>query len=176
MITVTCENPGKLLVAALSVVLGIAALTARAHAKPSSNSSRRSVTSSLAALQFGNKEPTRPKVPFGNQPCQSLSVADLQSLKMSSSPPGKPDRAPATLPFDNLCFYGRMHLGYMTQIDYDSNKEGNRSSSYTAPADLPGAFYDKQGGLWFTKNGYYVVVSGSHDVDEKLARAIAAKL
>src|ERR1700676_2117152 len=54
--------------------------------------------------QLGSsKGPTLPKVPFGNRPCQSLSASDQMSLGFSSTP-GKPDRAPGTLPFDNLCF------------------------------------------------------------------------
>jgi hypothetical protein len=39
-----------------------------------------------------------------------------------------------------------------------------------------GAFYDKQGGLWFTKNGYNVVVAGGSTYVEKTARIIAGKL
>ena len=177
MTAVKRENPSKLSLAMLCVGVGLAALAGCGPSSPSSDSSTPSPSSSpaLPTLGNGNKGPTLPMVPFGNQPCQSLSAADLENLKLPSAAPGKSDRAPATLPFDNLCFYRGIHVGYMTQIDYDSNQQGNRSSSKTAPADLPGAFYDQQGGLWFAKNGYYVVVSGSA-LDEKLAGVINAKL
>ncbi|HEX4642315.1 MAG TPA: hypothetical protein VH161_02570, partial [Candidatus Acidoferrales bacterium] len=78
-------------------------------------------SSSLAALQTpgnGKQGPTLPKVPLGNQPCQSLSADDLHNLQFLSAAPGKADRAPATLAFDNIRFYGPMHVGYMTQLDY----------------------------------------------------------
>jgi len=42
-------------------------------------------------------------------------------------------------------------VGYMTQMDYTSNKESKQSKSKQAPTDLPGAFYDKQGGLWLSQ-------------------------
>ena len=44
------------------------------------------------------------------------------------------------------------------------------------PTDLPSAFYDKHGGLWFSKNGYYAAVSGKSELREPVARAIASKL
>lgn len=135
-----------------------------------------------AASSVGQNAPTPPKVPFGNTPCKSLSQdeqKDLEQKGLGYSRPvaGKPDRAPATLPFDNTCSYGgHVNVGYMTKADYDTNQNGNRSSSSTAPSDLPGSFYDRQGGLWFAKNGYYAVISGSHKLTEQAARVIVAKL
>lgn len=122
-----------------------------------------------------------PKVPFGSHPCQSLSPADEATLKMPSPIDARPDRAPAKLTFDNMCTYTHAgtqyaQVGYMTKGDYDTNSTGNRSTSRKAPTDLPGAFYDKQGGLWIAKNGYYVVVSGRQAMREPVARLIAGKL
>src|ERR1700722_13303400 len=97
MTAVKRENPGKLLLAMLCVGVGLAGC---GQSSPSSHSSTPSPSSSpaLPTLGNGNKGPTLPMVPFGNQPCQSLSAADLQSLKLPSAVPGKSDRAPATLP------------------------------------------------------------------------------
>jgi hypothetical protein len=135
----------------------------------------------LVAATAAWSQPTPPKVPFGNQPCQSLSAADEATLKMPSPIDAKPDRAPAKLAFDNMCTYTHAgtryaQVGYMTKGDYDMNSTGNRSSDRQAPTDLPGAFYDKQGGLWIAKNGYYVVVSGRQAMREPVARTIAGKL
>lgn len=124
----------------------------------------------------GRASAAEQKVPFGNKPCQSLSSADQATLGMNAKVAPKPDRAPATLPMDNLCFYGGLHVGYMTKADYDLNGSGNRSTERQGPGDLPGAFYDKQGGLWFAKGGYYVVVAGSRRLVEPAARAIVNKL
>jgi hypothetical protein len=129
-----------------------------------------------ATSPFGPHPPTYPKVPFGNKPCQSLSANEERSLGLAADTLGKPDRAPGNLPFDNICTYRELQVGYMTGIDYRTNMDANRSSSRTAPADLPGAFYDRQGGLWFTKNGYYVVLSHSHQLSEHAARIIVGKL
>jgi hypothetical protein len=122
-----------------------------------------------------------PKVPFGNQPCQSLSAADQATLQFPGTLTGRPDRAPATLPYDNVCTWDHggtryVQIGYQAKIDYDANRGGNQSTSHQAPTDLPGAFYDRQGGLWFTKNGYFVVVSGKSKLREPVAKILAAKL
>jgi hypothetical protein len=128
------------------------------------------------------KSATLAKVPFGNVPCKSLTQEEQQSLEQKAlgyarPTPGKPDRAPATLPFDNVCFYSSyVNVGYMTQADYETNSTANRSASQTAPGDLPRAFYDNQAGLWFATNGYYVTVKGSKKLREEAARVIAAKL
>ncbi len=125
--------------------------------------------------------PEVPKVPFGNQPCQSLSGADQAALGLPTPVTTKPGRAPGTLPVDNFCdwFHGgtrHLQVGYLTRMDYEVNGGGNRSKKRQAPADLPGAFYDAQGGLWFTRNGYYVTVVGKSSVAEQAARLILAKL
>src|SRR5215475_5723719 len=121
---------------------------------------------------------TMPKVPFNNTPCASLSAADLAAMKTPTPMDAKPFRAPAKLPFDNVCSYfhgGTLYaqVGYQTKDDYDVNSSSNRSKTRQAPSDLPGAFYDAQGGLWFTKNGYYVVVSGRSALREPVARLLA---
>jgi hypothetical protein len=126
-------------------------------------------------------QPTPPKVPFSNQACASISEADLTSLHIPSPVASKPDRAPATLQVDNVCSYTHggtleAQVGYQTKGDYDANSQGNRSTKRKTPSDLPGAFYDKQGGLWFTKNGYYVVVSGRSALREPVARIIVKRL
>ena len=142
---------------------------------------RLSAVALVTALSLGVRQPTQPKVPFGNKPCASLSADDETKLKFSTPVTAKPDRAPATLTVDNMCTYTHggtklAQVGYMTQMDYKSNDEGNRSKSKQAPPDLPGAFYDKQGGLWLSKNGYYVVVTGKSELREPVARVIASKL
>jgi hypothetical protein len=135
----------------------------------------------VALFTVGVEQPTPPKVPFGNNPCASLSAADQAQLKLTTPVDAKPDRAPAKLAADNMCTYTHggtrlAQIGYMTQMDYTTNNDGNRSKSKQAPADLPGAFYDKQGGLWLSKNGFYVVVSGKSELREPVARIIAKKL
>ena len=139
-----------------------------------------SLTNALGALGKP-KAPTPPKVPAGNQPCQSLSGADRSALGMPGTTVGAPDRAPATLPFDNVCTSldgGSQvsQVGFMTKADYNMNSHDNRSTTRQAPGDLPGAFYDQQGGVWISKNGYYVVVSGRGALREPVARVIAGKL
>src|SRR4051794_5634126 len=66
------------------------------------------------------KDPAPPKVPFGDQPCQSLSSADETTLKMFTPVHGQAERAPGTLPFDNVCTYvhagtRQAQVGYMTK-------------------------------------------------------------
>ncbi len=138
-----------------------------------------SVAADSMLAAFGKpKPPAVPKVPFNGQPCLSLSKADLGTLGIGSDT-SKPDRAPATLPIDNYCTYVSnsqdVQIGYMTDGDYDTNRTGNLSTSRTSPSDLPGAFYDGQGGLWFTKNGYYVVIAGRDMYKERVAHIIEAK-
>lgn len=147
------------------------------HENPPPDAAAPALTASAAATpERGHiRAPDVPKVPFGNQPCQALTASELKDLQMAGAH-GKPDRAPATLPLDNLCFFGAVHYGFMTQTDYHFNQDGNRSTSRRAPVDLPGAFYDQQGGLWISKNGYYVAITAGHDIDHKIASLIAAKL
>jgi hypothetical protein len=135
----------------------------------------------MARGQTPARNPTPPKVPFNNQPCQSLAAADQVTLKMNGPLKATPGRAPGNLTFDNVCSYDHggtrvSQIGYMTKGDYDLNGPGNRSTTRQAPTDLPGAFYDDQGGLWIAKNGYYVVVSGRQAFREPVARLIAGKL
>ena len=129
---------------------------------PSSMPARSWITAAHVRLDTG-APPTVPKVPFNNQPCLSVSASDLQAMGAPAVTQGKPDRAPHTLPIDNMCTYVNggsqiTQIGYMTDQDYKFNSTGNRSTSHQAPASLPGGFYDQQGGLWFAKDGYDVVV------------------
>lgn len=124
--------------------------------------------------------PDQPPVPFGGAPCQSLSSAEESRLGMRDPVGATPGRAPDTLPLDNLCTYshgGRpyVRVGYQTMVEYDLSNS-YRSTSHRAPTDLPGAFYDRQDGLWFSLHGYYVVVTGEPRFREPVARAIAGKL
>jgi hypothetical protein len=139
-----------------------------------------SIDSALAVLNHPSA-PEAPKVPFDHQPCQSLSNADETSFGVQPPMTNKADRAPAGLAYDNVCSYWEggdlaVQVGYQTVDDYQANKDGNHSTSHADPTDLPGGFYDKQGGLWFTKNGYYVVVSGESKFADPAARLIATKL
>ncbi len=134
----------------------------------------------VAPLSAGGA-PEAPKVPFGNQPCASLSAADQAALGIPAPVTASAIRAPGTLPFDNGCnyFHGGtryLQIGYQTEMDHHVNAGGNRSTTHAAPADLPGAFYDRQGGLWFAKNGYFVVLAGKSALIEQAARLILAKL
>ncbi|HVP61323.1 MAG TPA: hypothetical protein VMT11_12225 [Myxococcaceae bacterium] len=134
-----------------------------------------------AAGDARSGELSAPKVPFGNHPCQSLSPQDQAKLGFPPGMTTQAFRAPAGLLFDNVCSYfhgGTLYaqIGYQAKIDYDTNSTGNRSKSHQAPADLPGGFYDGQGGLWFAKSGYYVVVSGKGAFREPVARLLAGKL
>ncbi len=129
---------------------------------------------------FGKPKPPKvPKVPFNNQPCQSLTAAELSQLGIEKAE-AHPDKAPGTLPTDNYCSYITNSLetqvSYMTDDDYQMNQTGNRSTDHQAPADLPGAFYDAQGGLWFAKDGYYVVIAGRSTYKEPVAHIVAGKI
>ncbi|MGA9836797.1 MAG: hypothetical protein WBQ26_05740 [Gemmatimonadaceae bacterium] len=103
---------------------------------------------------------------------------------------GKPGRARAGMPTGPSMFapssldpregptVSKVPFGnkYMTDDEHRVNRDANQSTSHHAPADLPGAFHDEQGGLWFAKNGYYVVVSGANAFKEPAARVLAGKL
>lgn len=139
------------------------------------------ISANEASIGLPHHGPSRPKVPFGNQPCQSLTQGEQKQIEMRArgyARPvlGKPDRAPADLPFDNTCVYNEFSVGYVSQLDYAANSS-DPSTEHAAPADLPGAFYGKHGtGLWFRKNGYYVNIEGYSELLEPAARVIAAKL
>src|SRR6516225_9078080 len=111
----------------------------------------------VAALVFINRGTafgqglTPPRVPFNNTPCESLTAADLAAIKVPTPVEIKAFRAPAKLPFDNVCSYfhgGTLYaqVGYQTKDDYDVNSSSNRSKTRQAASDLPGAFYDAQAG------------------------------
>lgn len=130
---------------------------------------------------LAEQRPDLPKVPFGNRPCQSLSQDEQKQIEMQAQGyaapvPGAPNRAPGNLPFDNVCMYHDFSVGYMAQGDYKVNRDSNRSTKHSIPQDLPDAFYGKQDGLWFKKNGYYVNIEGRSRLLEPVARVVAAKL
>jgi hypothetical protein len=173
----------------LAVAISAAAISLIACGGSSSSSSTPKATSSTAATSVvagttpasGSQSASVPKVPFSNDPCQSLSATDETTLGFESSVTAKADKAPSGLPLNNVCSYTTggtldIQVGYQVKIDYTTNQSGNMSAAHAAPSDLPGAFYDKQGGLWFNKNGYYVVVSGGSRFVEQAASIIAAKL
>ncbi len=165
---------------ALTMLTGCGSGKSRPAANTPATIDQDSAAAESVLASFGKaKAPAVPKVPFNGQPCQSLSVADLNSLGIGTDQ-AKPDRAPATLTIDNYCTYTSnsqdAQVGYMTEGDYDMNHDGNRRTSRAAPADLRGAFYDRQGGLWFAKDGYYVVIAGASRYKEQVAHIVVAKL
>ncbi len=160
---------------------GLLVLAACTHQSSPATNAMAIDNSQTAALAGAAAASDLPKVPFGHQPCKSLSQDEQKALEQQAwgyaePVPGKPDRAPAGLPFDNVCFYSSFNVGYMAQTDYQTNRDANHSAEHPDPPDLPGAFYDKQGGLWFAKDGYYVNIEGGSRLREPLARALAAKL
>jgi hypothetical protein len=130
----------------------------------------------------GHNQPAAPKVPFGGQPCQSLTPAEQQSIGMPANASAKASGGSSGTAVDNACAYADNSLlvgiSYGTQADYDMNSSGNRSADRQAPSDLPGAFYDGQGGLWFATHGYYVHLDGlgSSKFREPAARVIVGKI
>ena len=130
----------------------------------------------------GHNQPAAPKVPFGGQPCQSLTPAEQQSIGMPANASAKALGASSGTAVDNACAYTDNSLlvgiSYGTQADYDMNSSGNRTADRQAPSDLPGAFYDRQGGLWFATHGYYIHLDGlgSSKFMEPAARVVAGKL
>ncbi len=153
----TRVRSGRLLYTLAAAALVILPMTARAQTQP------------------------QPKVPFNNDPCQALTAADQATLKIDGPIHATAGRAPGNLKSDNICDYTHggtrvSQIGFMTKVDYDANSNGNRSKTHQAPADLPGAFYDGQGGLWIAKNGYYVVLAGKSALREPIARLLAGKL
>lgn len=121
-----------------------------------------------------------PKVPFGNRPCQSLTTDEIKNLGIAKPAPAKPEpgHEPNDLTFDNTCDFGYQTLVYTTESNYEAQRNELRNPRHNAPADLPNAFYDVLGNLWFEKKGYYVTVpnNASDSVKEKMARMIIAKL
>ena len=139
------------------------------------------LATALVILPMTARAQTQPKVPFKNDPCQALTAADQATLKIDGPIHATPGRAPGNLKSDNICDYTHggtrvSQIGFMTKADYDANSNGNRSKTHQAPTDLPGAFYDGQGGLWIAKSGYYVVLAGKSALREPIARLLAGKL
>ena len=163
------RNSGALTLMALSAF----ALASCRHARNADTSS-----ASATASAAGNSD--SPKVPFGNQPCRSLTASELKDLGIAKPAPAKPEpgHEPDSLAFDNTCDFGYQTLVYTTESNYESQENELRNPRHTAPGDLPGAFYDVLGNLWFAKKGYYVTIPNNtaDAVKEKTARAVAAKL
>lgn len=158
------------------VLLALAACT-------QSGSPNQSASSNLAPADAADGQGASsdlPKVPFGNQPCRSLSADEQKTLGIAKPPPAKPSpgREPDGLAFDNTCDFGYQTLVYTTRSDYEYQRNNLRNPRHQAPGDLPGAFYDVLGNLWFTEKGYYVTLpnNAADEVRVKMARAITAKL
>lgn len=119
-----------------------------------------------------------PKVPFGNQPCQTFSAGEMKQLGFAVSKPAKSSRDPDRLAFDNTCDFDYLTIEYTSQSSYTYQKDHLRKSGHHPPGDLPNAFYDVLGNLWFAEKGYYVVIPNTvSDTDkEKVAHAIVTKL
>jgi hypothetical protein len=121
-----------------------------------------------------------PKVPFGNQPCRSLTTDEIKTLGIAKPAPARPEpgREPDGLAYDNTCDFGYQTLVYTTRSSYQEQKNDLRNPRRNAPADLPDAFYDVLGNLWFAEKGYYVGVpnNAADSVKERMAHMIAAKL
>jgi hypothetical protein len=170
----TDRNRGTL---ALLLTMGLV-LPALAGCSPSRDAETSPASGASVAGQVGESQSAAPRVPFGGQPCRSLSTADLKRIGFATPGPPKPGRSPDDLALDNVCEFGELSIEFTTQKDYVYQRDKLRSHRQTAPADLPGAFYDVLGNLWFAKKGYSIVIANT--VEDKqmvdVARAIAAKL
>jgi hypothetical protein len=135
-------------------------------------------TTQASAGSGDRSDPALPKVPFGNQPCQSFSQGEQQHLGLGKPVPGKSSHSPDDLGYDNVCEYSDQTIEYTSRNDYIEQRDHLRSSQHAAPADIPGAFYDVLGNLWFAEKGYYVVLPNNvaAATREKAARVVAAKL
>lgn len=132
------------------------------------------------ATTGGTAGSEEPKVPFGKQPCRSLTSDEIKNLGIAKPAPAKPEpgHEPDDLAFDNTCDFGYQTLAYTTESNYEAQRNELRNPRHNAPADLPNAFYDVLGNLWFAEKGYYVTVpnNAADSVKEKMARMVAAKL
>jgi hypothetical protein len=167
-----------LLVGVMVVAVGCG--RTRAPARPPADSAAAAALGDSALDTTRPSHPEEPRVPFGDDPCQSLSSAEEARLGMSGPVEGTRGRAPDMLAIDNTCTYTRgsrryVRVGYQSMVDYGL-ASSTRSTTHRAPGDLPGAFYDRRDGLWFTRNGYYVVVIGESRFREPVARIVDAKL
>ena len=124
--------------------------------------------------------PALPKVPFNQQPCQSLSAADMAALNFPTPVHAEAFKETSVaLTYDNACRWSNggselTRIAYQTKEDYDGTSQNMKSTENVAPADIPGAFYDKQGYLWIAKNGYYVEIGATKR--EPVARQLVGKL
>lgn len=166
------RNHARLLAAGIVAFI----LTACSHSPGTDISS----AGSAPAITGGVTGSDTPKVPFGKQPCRSLTPDESRNLGITKPPPAKPEpgREPDGLGFDNTCDFGYQSLVYTTESSYEAQKNQLRNPRHNVPADLPNAFYDVLGNLWFAEKGYYVTVpnNAADSVKEKMARVIAAKL
>lgn len=159
-----------------AAVFPLLALTACTQHGPSNSAA----ASRTPSAQASDGQSGQPKVPFGNHPCRSLTAGELKGLGIAKPAPAQPEpgREPDSLAFDNTCDFGYQSLVYTTESNYEDQKSELRNPRHNAPGDLPSAFYDVLGNLWFAKKGYYVTIPNStaDAVKEKMARAVAAKL
>lgn len=143
-----------------------------------------STTTSSPAVAAAENASGVPKVPFNRQPCKSLSIEELGQLGIRDSDTNKPSSGKPMhdgrddFAYDNACDYGSQTLAYKTIQDCTDQRDELRNAGRAAPADVPGAFYDVLGNLWFVKNGYCVAIPNnvSATIREQMARVIAAKL
>lgn len=167
-------------VTALLTGLPLLVLAACTHSGSSVANAVSTDNSQTGASSNADATSDLPKVPFGNQPCRSLSMDESKNLGVVKPAPAKPEsgREPDGLAFDNTCDFGYQTLKYTTSSDYEFQKSNLRNPSHIAPAQLPGAFYDVLGNLWFAEKGYYVVIpnNAADSVKEKMARVISARL
>lgn len=159
---------------AITAVLPLLALAACTQ-QGSSNSP---TASQIPATETYGTRSDSPKVPFENQPCQTFSAGEMKQLGFAVSKPAKPGRDPDRLAFDNTCDFDNLTIEYTSQSSYTYQQDHLRKSGHHPPGDLPNAFYDVLGNLWFAEKGYYVVIPNTvSDADkEKVAHAIATKL
>jgi hypothetical protein len=175
-----CVEKNRNRMAAVAAGLSLLVLAACTHSgSPTTNAASADSPQANASADT-DAASDLPKVPFGNQPCRSLSADELKDLGIAKPVPAKPEpgREPDGLAFENTCDFGYQTLVYTTRSNYEDQKSNLRNPRHNAPADLPDAFYDTLGNLWFAKKGYYVGIPNNtaDAVKEKMARVIAAKL
>jgi hypothetical protein len=175
----TATGPASTLACAMLALLTLAACNRGRQAASDTASD------TVSDAVFPSQRATRaapPKVPFGQQPCQSLTAADLAALNIEANAHSVSYReSPDSLPYDNACRWTiggneLARVSYMPQSDYDATSQSMRSKQNVAPGDIPGAFYDQQGDLWFAKNGYFVEIGPTSRSREAVARRVAARL
>ena len=124
------------------------------------------------------------RVPFGGDPCASLTSAELTTLGLPSSQfPAKPKTdllsfqklvPPAK---NNTCSWGPLLVTYLPKNEFDNVRKTNSgSSSDTLPPGMPaGSFVSDIGDLYISAGGYYLSVP-SHGPYDAAAKVVAAKL